>query len=260
MKNQFLPDWALQPSHLSKTSKAWKTEWNLVENHTFQPAMSYKTNEHQVLRQLHPFLTILTVYNRENFNKTNRQQQILNIIQCLGFSIASIFLVFVVISAGQICVENKLDMKIITTPLALFIGGSQMILIYLAISSKSRRISAVIQQLNAVVMKRKCWIRQGCDEISEIFDGFFFSRRFEGFDRVTRYLRKGGKTSFIDYMDIDQSCLYWSIKCIRFDGNMSDFVCFLWITTAKKLADANVLSVSLLGGNSSMKRLLTLPP
>lgn len=115
-----------------------------------------QTNEKfQILRAFRPYLTLLTLYNWENFHGQTARVFTRSICRAIGMTVAFIaYLLLFLSSELLVCIRENFNLNVIAQPFAFFLGGSQAMFIYFLLSWKSHKFIETLDHLQQIVEKR----------------------------------------------------------------------------------------------------------
>lgn len=109
----------------------------------------------RILRAFRPYLTLLTLYNWENFRGQTALIFTRNIYRAVGMTVAFIaYLILFLSSELLVCIKENFNLNVIAQPFAFFLGGSQAMFIYCLISWKSHKVIETLDYLQQIVEKR----------------------------------------------------------------------------------------------------------
>lgn len=117
--------------------------------------MANKT-EIVTLRAFRPFLTILTIFESNNFYTTNQRMFIRNLSRAFGVTLVFSGYVCLFLSGGILaCIQHNFDLNVVAQPLSFFISGIQVPYYYGILFWKSDKIIGTLEYLHRIVEKRE---------------------------------------------------------------------------------------------------------
>lgn len=98
---------------------------------------------------------IITVYNREKFQNTNRSELLRNIGAAFFLTLCLVMLFLVLVTGVWYCFDCEFDIKESSMAAPIAISVVQMLAMYTALTVNNRTISRMILDLQKIIEKRK---------------------------------------------------------------------------------------------------------
>lgn len=108
-----------------------------------------------IFKQYRPILPILEAFNVDNFRHESHGQRVSNI----AFAVC-VSAVVIIATAGNVlgfwyCVENGLNMDILSDSMPIILSLSQMLLVHISLTTRNRLIFATFQELGETINERE---------------------------------------------------------------------------------------------------------
>lgn len=108
-----------------------------------------------VLRELRRILWIITSYNHENFQVSNRKTLCRNVAVMVTYSFCLVMFALLLVSGAWSCVDCDFDIKQSSLPVSVAVSIVQMIGMYISFAVNNRKISQMIDDLQEIIDKRE---------------------------------------------------------------------------------------------------------